>query len=116
MPGWLIYQYFPEAQALDHQDFVPVEEFVGLMNAAGFANVMARHVDASKNEPLREFQAFAVDRHRTSQLLAISDEGYTAGMRRLERAVESAPRDAVACRSEFVRITVMGDRPERSQA
>lgn len=116
MPGWLIYQYFPEARALDYRDFVPPDEFVGLMRAAGFKDITTSHVDASESQTLREFRAFAVDRHRTSQLLAISDEGYAAGVRRLEDALESAPRDDPARRSEFVRITVIGDRPEGSQA
>ena len=29
MPGWLIYQYFPEAETLDRRDFEPVDRFMG---------------------------------------------------------------------------------------
>src|SRR5712691_11766480 len=31
MPGWLVYRYFPEAEELDRQDFMPTERFVAVM-------------------------------------------------------------------------------------
>jgi len=108
MPGWLIYRYFPEAFDLDRQDFVEVDRFVATMRNAGFQDIEARRDDLSKAERLAEFLSFARDRHRASQLLAIPDEAYAGGIRRLEEALDAARDEDLVVRSEFTLVTIAG--------
>lgn len=111
MTGWAIYRYFPEALTLDRRDFLPVDRFVELMRDTGFQEVAARREDRPSWQDLRAFLAFASDRHRASQLMAISDEAYTTGLRRLE---QDAWRESDGCgttfTSEFVLVTIAGDK------
>lgn len=109
MPGWLVYQYFPAAQTLDHRDFVPVEAFVSLMQDVGFVHVRARRDDLSKPESLRAFVAYVSERHRASQLMALPDADYAAGLARLEGEL-GPDGDAVEV-SQFVLVTVVADKP-----
>jgi SAM-dependent methyltransferase len=109
MPGWLLYRYFPEAQALDHHDFVPLEQFVALMGEVGFEDVRLSRTDLSRDERLDDFLAYVVARHRASQLIAIPDAAYTHGVQRLQNAVAKAGVQAVE-RSEFVLATITADK------
>lgn len=110
MTGWIVYRYFPEALELDQRDFVPVDEFVALMRDLGFADIRVRREDLSRPESVRECLARASQRHRASQLMAISDASYTAGIGRLESALASAPGGDLVVRSAFVLVTVVGHR------
>jgi hypothetical protein len=115
MPGWLVYRYFPEAEELDHQDFMPTERFVALMGDAGFEDVRVFGTNLSRDERLNEFLAYVSTRHRASQLMAISDAAYNRGVQRLREAVANARPDVVE-RSEFVLVTIMGDKPAVAKA
>lgn len=106
MTGWLLYQYFPEALALDRRDFMRTEDFAALMRQAGFTGVVSVREDRSHDERLADFLDFASVRHRASELMAIPDGAYAAGIERLEAAVAAAG-DATA-RSEFVLVTIEG--------
>jgi SAM-dependent methyltransferase len=109
--NWLVYRYFPEALALDHGDFLPAEAFATLMGDLGFRDVRIERDDVSRDESLRAFLAYASQRHRASQLLAIPDAAYDAGLQRLRGALQIAPGGDVVVRSEIVLITVAGDKP-----
>ena len=111
MPGWSIYRYFPEARALDREDFVPVESFVALLESAGFRDVRVVRRNLSAAERVEDFLAFASERHRASQLVAISDVAYAAGLERLRTAVREAPEAERTFESEFVLVTIAADRP-----
>jgi ubiquinone/menaquinone biosynthesis C-methylase UbiE len=111
MPGWSIYRYFPEALALDRQDFVPVETFVTLLEGAGFQGVRVTRHDLSRRERVDDFLAFASKRHRASQLLAIPDAAYAAGLERLRKAVHEAAGDEPIVESTFVLVTIVADTP-----
>ncbi len=112
MPGWSIYRYFPEALALDRQDFVPVDTFLALLHNAGFRDARATPQNRSAVERVDDFLAFASQRHRASQLMAISDAAYTAGLQRLRTAVDEAPDEERTFESEFVLVTIVADKPE----
>ena len=109
MPGWLVYQYFPEACELDRRDFLPTEHFVALMRDVGFHAVRLELVDASVDQDLRDFLRYASERHRASQLMAIPDEAYLAGLRRVEEAIAARSENAPV-RSQFVVVTICGDK------
>ena len=110
MPEWIIYRYFPEAFALDQQDFVPVDQFVSLMQEAGFQDIRVVRDDLTRQESVGSFLEFATKRHRASQLMAISDDAYTAGLRRVRGALADGRDQEVFVRSEFVLVTIIGDK------
>ena len=111
MPGWLVYRYFPEAEELDRQDFVPIERFLAVMGDVGFEDVRVTRTDVSRDERLDDFLVYVSARHRASQLMAISDAAYNRGVERLREAVANAGMRQVVERSEFVLVTVLGDKP-----
>jgi SAM-dependent methyltransferase len=112
MPGWLVYRCFPETRALDERDFLPVDRFTALLGDAGFRNVGVRSTDLSLEQDLRDFHAWAAGRHRASQLMAIPDDAYEAGMRRLEEAIRGSGAEGMTARSEFVRVTIAATKPD----
>ena len=116
MPEWIIYRYFPEAFALDQQDFVPVDQFVSLMHEAGFQDVRVARDELTRQESVGTFLEFATTRHRASQLMAISDEAYTAGLRRVRAALAEGRDQEVFVRSEFVLVTIVGHKALRETA
>ena len=111
MTGWFVYRYFPEAFDLDRQDFVPVDRFVAMMQDAGFLEVQVTSEDESGDESLAAFLRHTSDRHRMSQLMAISDGAYAAGVRRIKDRVAGVSGGDVRERSEFVKIAITGDKP-----
>lgn len=110
MPGWLIYQYFPDAVTLDHRDFLPVTKLDSALREAGFGNVQTTHQDVSKNERLREFLASVSQRHSASQLMAIPDEAYARGVARIQATLDASDSD-VSALSQFVFLTMTAEKP-----
>ena len=110
MPQWVIYRYFPRARDLDHQDFLMPGAFTDLMQATGFADVQVSHQRQRTCESLMDFLAYARQRHRISQLLAVSDADYEAGIHRLERQIKQ-DGDAATVESESCLVTIRGDKP-----
>ena len=111
MTGWCIYRYFPEALELDRRDFVPVERFVDLMERAGFRDVQIERSRIEKRESLREFLAYASERQKASQFMAISDAAYRSGIRRLTEEASNVGAQDRPVESEVVLVAVIGDKP-----
>jgi SAM-dependent methyltransferase len=109
MAGWAIYRYFPEALARDVVDFLPSERFASLMRTVGFANVQVDLRQWTNPEPLADFLAYASDRHRTSQLIVISDTAYEAGLVRLREAAEADDGTATVD-SDVCLVTIVGEK------
>jgi SAM-dependent methyltransferase len=110
MPIWSLYRYFPEAGAIDERDFLKVNQFVALMGTVGFRHVDATHTEIPLSESLNEFLEFASSRHRCSQLMAISDQAYSAGLSRVEDAIRTAAEPEAPVESLVVLVTVSGDK------
>ncbi len=109
MPGWIVYTYFPTAQERDQQDFLPVAEFAGMLEGAGFSRVQIQRQHRPEKITLGGFLAYAAQRFRTSQLLAIDDDAYRAGIAALRREIEKRG-ELVTVDSELCLVTVRGDR------
>jgi ubiquinone/menaquinone biosynthesis C-methylase UbiE len=107
MENWAIYRYFPAARELDEEDFLPVERFTALMAEAGFTHLQVHRKHWRPEEQLADFLAYASQRHRTSQFMALSDEAYQAGLQRIEQDL-GAGRQKVE--SEICLVTVTGDK------
>jgi SAM-dependent methyltransferase len=88
-----VYEFFPEALILDRQRFPSCARRMDWMRTAGFTEValgVAEHLQSSRSFE----QALAdgvLERSFTSQLTAISDAQYAAGMGRLRSAVALDP-------------------------
>jgi SAM-dependent methyltransferase len=111
MLDWAIYRYFPEAFERDESDCLTSEVFCLLMTEAGFVEI---HVDrrvAVRPLGLDDFLAYASDRHRTSQFIAISDAAYEQGLDRLRRDVAEAGASQPTVDLGVCLLTISGDRP-----
>ena len=110
MTDWVLYRFFPAARTLDYRDFMTADDFSNAMRETGFVDVEVERARRSTREDLGAYLTYASARHRTSHFMAMSDEDYRAGVRRLERAVATArPGDTVP--SEFCLLTIRGDKP-----
>jgi ubiquinone/menaquinone biosynthesis C-methylase UbiE len=91
---WLCYDYFPAAQIVDLLDFWPVEAIVAVMEGAGFTGVTVAYEHLGYEQDLADLLETARRRDTCSQLQAIPDAVYAAGVQRLERelAEPGAPR------------------------
>jgi len=107
---WLYYQYFPEAHIVDLQDFWPPQAIAAIMEGAGFAVTVAyEHVRFEQDLP--EWLATVRRRDTCSQLRAIPDAAYAAGLRRLEQ--ELADLGAPQRRANHLcLVTIRGDKPK----
>jgi SAM-dependent methyltransferase len=111
MPGWAIYRFFPEALAIDREDFLPVADLVSLLGSAGFGHVRASRRSLPTEERYEDFVALLTERHRASQLMAIPDAAYAAGLDRVRAAADAAAAEGrQAFESEFVLVTISADR------
>jgi SAM-dependent methyltransferase len=110
MEGWIVYRFFPEARDLDARDFLPADRIAALMRENGFANVRAVRDHRPAREDLRQFLAYARQRHRMSQLLALADGDYRAGINRIEGTIADAGRGQAAADSEFCLLTITADK------
>jgi ubiquinone/menaquinone biosynthesis C-methylase UbiE len=70
---WLHYTYFPDAYAIDPEDFWPPETLVATMQATGFAAVTAEPEHLYFEERLRAWLETVRHRDTCSQLLSIPD-------------------------------------------
>lgn len=111
MPNWIIYRYFPAALALDHEDFLSGDRFTENLRAVGLTDIQVSRKDIPTRQSLREFQIYASQRHHASELMAIADEDYRAGIDRIEQELALAGEENPSVESELCVITITGDRP-----
>jgi ubiquinone/menaquinone biosynthesis C-methylase UbiE len=110
MPGWAVYRYFPAAWARDLEDFWPSEQIVACMSQMGFENVQAEHAHSQFQDDLGAFTRAARQRI-TSQLVAVSDAEYRAGLDRLEKELRQAAGMPAAIPSELCLLKVHSSKP-----
>jgi ubiquinone/menaquinone biosynthesis C-methylase UbiE len=109
-PHWLFYQYFPEARTIDLEDFCSPEAIKTEMQRAGFDAVALELEHLRIEQDLRTWFEEVRRRHTCSQLLAISDAAYEAGLNRLSQ--ELAVRDGPILRENRLCLaTIRGERP-----
>ena len=111
-PDWLYYDYFPEALPIDLADFWPPETIVATMEAIGFAAVTFELEHLRFEQDLRVWLETVRRRDTNSQLMAISDHAYEAGIHRLEREVADADKPRVRA-DHLCLITIRGDKRGR---
>jgi SAM-dependent methyltransferase len=107
-PDWLYYEYFPEAYAVDLQDFWPPDTIVAEMKAAGFEATSVDRDHLRYEQDMLGLLEKVKRRDMNSQLLTISDAAYEDGLRRLERDVAAGTQRVRT--DHLCLITIRGDR------
>jgi len=82
---WWMYDYFPASLVADRLRYLPTKRIREMLAAVGFVDAhtsVAQHIPAERSFEDAEREGF-LDRRSASQLLVISDDDFTAGMRRL---------------------------------
>jgi SAM-dependent methyltransferase len=116
MEGCIVYRFFPEARDVDARDFVPARRIEALLCESGFVDVRAMRDQRPGREALRQFLAYARQRHRLSQLLVLSDSDYCAGLNRIQRAITDADPAEATVDSEVCLLTITADKPPPTPA
>ena len=107
---WLYYEYFPEALVADLQDFWPPDAVAAVMEGAGFAPVTIDYEHLHFEQNLSAWLEIVRRRDTCSQLQAISDAAYAAGVRRLERALAGGSAPSVRP-DHLCMLTIRGGKP-----
>ena len=108
-PDWLYYEYFPEAQTIDLEDFWPTDTIISILQAIGFVAILAVPEHIRFEQDLRVWLDTVRRRDLNSQLLAISDRAYEEGIARLERQL--AYGGAAQVRTDHLcLLTIRGDK------
>ena len=106
---WLYYAYFPEAYAIDLEDFWPPEAVVAVLEATGFVAVTVERQHLHYEQDLRLWLDTVRRRDTCSQLLTIPDVAYAAGVHRLEH--ELAEGSAPLVREDHLCfVTIRGEK------
>jgi SAM-dependent methyltransferase len=106
---WLYYDYFPEARTIDLEDFWSPETIMAEMDAIGFVAVTAEREHLRFEQDLRNWLDTVRRRDTCSQLLAISDVAYQAGLSRLMH--ELADRSSPLLRQDHLcLVTIRGEK------
>jgi ubiquinone/menaquinone biosynthesis C-methylase UbiE len=107
---WLYYDYFPEAQLADLRDFWPSPAVIAVIEGIGFTAVTMEHEHLHFEQDLAEWVEIVRRRDTCSQLLAITDIAYEAGLRRLERELEegTVPQRRA---DHLCLLTIRGEKP-----
>ena len=109
-PDWLFYDYFPESLVIDLEDFWPPESITAELNKAGFVAVAVEREHLRFEQDLRAWFDEVRRRATCSQLLAISDPAYEAGLRRLTEEL-AAERGPLLRKNHICLVTIRGGKP-----
>ena len=106
---WLYYDYFPEARAIDLEDFWPPQTIMAEIDLTGFVAVTAEREHLHFEQDLAVWLDTVRRRDTCSQLLAITDAAYEAGLSRLTH--ELADRSRPLLRHDHLcLITIRGEK------
>jgi ubiquinone/menaquinone biosynthesis C-methylase UbiE len=109
---WLYYEYFSEARLVDLQDFWPPNTVVEVMEAAGFVMVGVAYEHVHFEQNLSAWLEIVRRRDTCSQLQAISDAAYQAGVERLARELAD-PSTSKSRKDHLCLVTIRGEAPDR---
>jgi ubiquinone/menaquinone biosynthesis C-methylase UbiE len=108
---WLYYEYFPEARVVDVDDFWSPDTIIRSMKEQRFVGVEAAYRHIRWEQDMAAWLDIVRRRDTCSQLQAISDAAYQAGVQRLERDIAdpNIPRSRT---DHLCLVTIRGDAPE----
>lgn len=108
MPDWVYYHYFPTSYALDLDHYLTLDELQTLLAETGFVNIQLESNHFHYEQELAQFLALVQDRIAASQLIAIADADYEAGVARLMADVNN--HLSPSYNSEICLITLCADK------
>jgi len=106
---WLYYIYFPDARRIDLEDFWPPETIMAEMNASGFVAITVEREHLNFEQDLRVWFDTVRRRDTCSQLLAITDTAYQAGLSRLTRELADQS-DPLLRHDHLCLVTIRGEK------
>jgi ubiquinone/menaquinone biosynthesis C-methylase UbiE len=109
MPDWVYYHYFPTAYTLDLSHYLTLAELQTRLSDIGFVNIQLERNHFHYKQDLAQFLALVQDRLANSQLIAISDADYEAGLQHLVEDVANSQSSTFT--SEICLITLCADKP-----
>jgi ubiquinone/menaquinone biosynthesis C-methylase UbiE len=113
MRDWDVYRYFPEAFARDELDSWADDELRSELERAGLAVSVVEPNHIRREVDLAERLAFYRERYSPSQLVAISDEAFDAGLARLQRDITAAGGAPVRVGTHICLLTLVAEKPRR---
>ena len=108
-PDWLFYVYFPESWEIDLEDFWSPGSIAAEMDKAGFDAVTIEREHLRFEQDLRAWLDEVGRRATCSQLLAIPDAAYEAGLRRLTEEL-AAQRGPLLRQNHICLVTIRGGK------
>jgi SAM-dependent methyltransferase len=111
MRDWEVYRYFPEAFARDERDCWQDARLVTELGRTGFRGVSVSYDDHRANLDLRERLEFYRQRYSPSQIVALPDAAFEAGLARIEAELEAAGQAPVSIPSHVCLATITAKRP-----
>ena len=108
-PDWRYYEYFPDAQTIDLEDFWSLDTVVSAMQTIGFVAITAATEHLRFEQDLCIWLDMVRHRDLNSQLMAISDRAYEQGIARLERELTD-PRAAHVRTDHLCLLTLRADK------
>ena len=108
MTGWVYYHYFPAAYSLDLAHYLPLDELQNLLAESGFDNIQLKRNHFYYEQDLAHFLALVQERVAASQLIAIVDAAYEAGLAQLTADVNG--RHQTTFTSEICLVTLLADK------
>jgi ubiquinone/menaquinone biosynthesis C-methylase UbiE len=108
MPGWIYYHYFPTSYALDLDHYLTLDQLQTMLAEMGFVNIHLECDHFHYEQELAQFLALVQDRVAASQLIAIADADYEAGLARLMADVNN--HLIPSYNSEICLITLHADK------
>ena len=103
------YEYFPEAHAVDLEDFWPPKTVMAMMDATGLAPVTVERQHLRYEQNLRVWLDTVRRRDTCSQLMTIPDTSYAAGISCLERELADASAPLVRA-DHLCFVTIRGEK------
>jgi len=88
MKDWVIYRFFPEAWAIDQEDFLELNELETLFENEGFSRVQLNQNRIDLKMTIRKLFESVKRRDSVSQLQAISDKSFENGVKNLKDFME----------------------------
>lgn len=106
MPGWLIYHYFPMTRPVDQQRYLSDDSLSKMLSQIGFQHIQAEKEFIRTRQLAQHFYQAVYPRDNASQLWAISDEAYQAGLAQLEQDMAQSQM----MENEVCLITIQADK------
>lgn len=110
MPNGLFYRYFPSTWELDIQHFMPRQDIVKHLQIAGFTDIQLTLDYTIKPRNLHNFLVDVSQRENASQLFAIPEDEYHAGIRKIKTELAQASAPPITVQSEFCKLTLIAKK------